>query len=49
MKPTLGIYVLQILQGQSVGFHFFIAFLNPDKASICQITVGISSQSLSPK
>ena len=30
-KPTLGMYVLQILQGQSVGFHFFIAFLNPDK------------------
>ena len=42
-------YVLQILQGQSVGFHFFIAFLNPDKVYICKITVAISSQSLGPK
>ena len=48
-KPTLGIYVLQILHGQLVGFHFFIAFLNSDKVSICLITGGISSQSLGPK
>ena len=40
---------LQILHGQSVGFHIFIAFLNPDKVSISQITVGISSQSLGSK
>ena len=42
-------YVLQILHGQLLGFHFFIAFVNPDKVSICQITGGISSQSLGPK
>ena len=48
-KPTLGMYVLQILHGQLVGFHFFIAFLNPEKVSICRITDGISSQILGPK
>ena len=42
-------YGLQNLHRQLVGFHFFIAFLNPDKLSICRITVGISSQSLGPK
>ena len=42
-------YVLQILHGQLVGFHFFIAFLNPGKVSICQITCGISSQILGRK
>ena len=45
----LGIYVLQILHGQLVGFHFLIAFLNPKKVSTCQITCGISSQILGPK
>ena len=45
----LGIYVLQILHRQLVGFHFLIAFLNPEKVSICQITRGISSQILGPK
>ena len=45
----LGMCVLQILQGQSVAFHFFLAFLNPDKVSISRISVGISSRSLDPK
>ena len=45
----LGMYVLQILHGQLVAFHFFIAFLNPDKVSICLITGGSVSQSLRPK
>ena len=33
-KPTLGTFFWQILQEQSVGFQFFIAFLNPDKVSV---------------
>ena len=48
-KPTLAMYVLQILHGQLVGFHFFIAFSNPGKVSIYRITGGISSQILGPK
>ena len=45
----LGMYVLQILHEQLVGFHFFVAFLNPEKVSTRQITGGISSQILGPK
>ena len=48
-KPTLGMYDLQILHGQSVGFHILISFLNPSKDSICQITGGINYQLLGPK
>ena len=42
-------YVLQILHWQLGGFHFFIAFLYPEKVSICQITGGTSSRILGPK
>ena len=41
-------YVSQIQHGQLLAFHFFIAFLNPDKVSIFLITDGSSSQSLGP-
>ena len=41
-KPTCDIYVLQSLQGQLLGFHSLIAFLNPDRDLICLKTGGIS-------
>ena len=51
MKSTLGMYALQMqdLHGQLVGFHFFIASLNPEKISICRIIGRISSQIVGPK
>ena len=43
-------YVLQTLHGRLVCFHLFIAFLNPEKVSICRRIAGeISSQILGPK
>ena len=31
MKPKFGIKILQILQGQSVSFHFLISHLEPSR------------------
>ena len=41
-KPTCDIYVLQSLQGQLLGFHSLIAFLNPERDLICLKAGGIS-------
>ena len=34
-KSTCDIYILQSLQGQLLGFHSLIAFLNPKRDLIC--------------
>ena len=44
MNPKFGIKILQILQGQSVGFHFFISRLKPSRDFLFQISEGICSQ-----
>ena len=41
-KSTCDIYVLQSLQGQLLGFHSLIAFLNPERDLICLKAGGIS-------
>ena len=47
-KPTCDTYVLQSLQGQLLGFHSLIAFLNPEKVLICLKAGGISFHILGP-
>ena len=47
-KPTCDIYVLQSLQGQLLGFHFLITFLNPERDLICLKAGGISFHILGP-
>ena len=47
-NPRLRIYVLHILQGHLIGFHFRILFVNLDKENIF-ISLGIIDQIFGPR
>ena len=49
MNAKFGIKILQILQGQSVGFHYLISRLKPSKEFLFRISEGICSQIFGPK
>ena len=49
MNPKFGIKILQILQAQSVGFHFLISRLRPSRDFLFRISEGICSQIFGPK
>ena len=46
MNPKFDIYVLQSLQGQGLGIHLFICFLNKCKLELSLISEGITFQIL---
>ena len=46
IKPKLGTNVLQILHGQSTGFHFLISLLKLSRDSLFLISAGICSRSV---
>ena len=47
-KPNFGTKVLQFLQGQSLGIHFFIFDLNIVKEEMFLISIGTFSQICGP-
>ena len=49
IKPKLGTNVLQILHGQSTGFHFLISLLKLSRDSLFLISAGICSQIFGPR
>ena len=49
MNPKFGIKILQILQGQSVGFHFLISCLKLSGDFLFRTSEGISFQIFGPK
>ena len=48
MNPKFGIKILQILQGQSVGFHFLISHLKLSKDFLFRISEDICFQIFGP-
>ena len=49
INPKFGIKILQILQGQSVGFHFLISRLKPSRDFLFRISENICFQNFGPK
>ena len=48
MNPKFGIKNLQILQRQSVGFHFLISRLKPSRDFLFRLSEGICFQIFGP-